>query len=53
LRGYDGRPDGDYGVVVVEWTGFTDDLMGDSNGGLVTTAMIDRLVAAYVVDPGR
>ena len=53
LRGYDGRPDGDYGVVVVEWTGLTDDLMGDSNGGLVTTAMIDRLVAAYAVDPGR
>jgi hypothetical protein len=53
LRGYDGRPDGDYGVVVVEWSGFTDDLMGGSHGGLVTTAMIDRLVAAYGVDPGR
>jgi len=27
LRGYDGEPGDDYGVIVVEWTGLTDEVM--------------------------
>jgi len=51
LRGYDGRPDGAFGVVFVEWTGLSDDLMGNSDGGRVTSEMIDRLVYAYGSGP--
>jgi hypothetical protein len=47
LRGFDGRPADPHGVVLVEWTGLLDDLMGNPAGGRVTEAMIDRLVEAY------
>ncbi len=47
LRGYTGDPDGVYGVEFVEWTGLTDDLMGDSDRGQVSEAMIATLITAY------
>ena len=47
LRGYDGRPDDRFGVVLVEWSGLLDDLMGDSRGGRVSEAMTERLLEAY------
>ena len=51
LRGYEGRPYAAFGVVLVEWTGLSDDLMGNSDGGRVTSEMIDRLVSAYGSGP--
>ena len=53
LRGYDGRPEDEFGVVLVEWTGLNDDLMGNSSGGRVTVEMIERLIRAYGPEPGR
>ena len=47
VRGYDGDPNGPYGVTLVEWTGLTDDLMGNPGIGRVTSAMIETLIAAY------
>ena len=47
LRGFDGDPGGPYGVTLVEWTGLVDDLMGNSDTGRVTEAMIDTLIEAY------
>lgn len=47
LRGYDGQPDDRFGVVLVEWSGLLDDLMGDSRGGCVSEGMTDRLLGAY------
>jgi hypothetical protein len=47
LRGWDGDPDGTYGVVLVEWTGLVDDLMGNPGAGQVSEAMVDRLLEAY------
>lgn len=47
LRGYTGDPDGVYGVEFVEWTGLTDDLMGNPGGGLVSPEMIETLLTAY------
>jgi hypothetical protein len=47
LRGWDGDPDGTYGVVLVEWTGLVDDLMGNPGAGEVSEAMLDRLLDAY------
>lgn len=47
LRGYEGRIDDPYGVVLVEWSGLTDDLMGNPGHGTVTLEMIDRLIEAY------
>jgi hypothetical protein len=47
LRGWDGDPDGTYGVVLVEWTGLVDDLMGNPGAGEVSEAMVDRLLEAY------
>jgi hypothetical protein len=47
VRGYDGEPGGSYGVVIVEWTNLTTDLMGDSGSGQVSEAMIATLIAAY------
>jgi hypothetical protein len=47
LRGFDGDPGDPFGIVLVEWTGLTDDLMGDGRGGRVTLEMIDRLLEAY------
>jgi hypothetical protein len=47
LRGYDGDPHGPYGAILVEWVGLSDDLMGNSEHGRVTEAMIRTLLAAY------
>jgi hypothetical protein len=47
VRGYDGDPTDEYGVVLVEWVGLTDDLMGSARGGVVSPAMIERLATAY------
>ncbi len=33
LRGFEGDPNDPYGVVLVEWGGLLDDLMGNSEGG--------------------
>ena len=47
VRGYDGKPGGTYGVVIVEWTGLSSDLMGDSGRGQVSDEMINTLIIAY------
>ena len=47
VRGYDGETGGPYGVVIVEWTGLTADLMGDSGRGRVSEEMITTLINAY------
>ncbi len=47
VRGYDGEPGDAYGVIVVEWTGLTADLMGNSAHGRVSEKMITTLIAAY------
>ena len=47
LRSFEGTPDDPYGVVLVEWTGLLDDLMGAPGQGRVTEAMIDRLIESY------
>jgi hypothetical protein len=47
LRGFEGEPTGAFGVVVVEWVGLQDDLMGSPESGRVTETMIDRLIDAY------
>jgi hypothetical protein len=53
LRGYDGDPEGPYGVVVVEWSGLSDDLMSNSRGGQVTDEMIESMIVAYGPADGR
>ena len=47
VRGYDGDPGDPYGVVLVEWTGLSSDLMGDSGRGQVSDEMINTLIIAY------
>ena len=47
VRGYDGDPSDPYGVVIVEWTGLSSDLMGDSDRGEVSQEMIDTLITTY------
>lgn len=47
LRGYDGDPADPYGLVIVEWTGLSSDLMGDSARGQVNKEMINELIGAY------
>jgi hypothetical protein len=47
IRGYDGDPGDPYGVVLVEWSGLTDDLMGNPDGGQVSHEMITTLISAY------
>lgn len=47
VRGYDGNPGDTYGVVIVEWTGLSSDLMSDSSRGQVTDEMIKTLITAY------
>jgi hypothetical protein len=47
LRGFDGQLDDRFGVVLVEWTGLLDDLMGNVSGGIVRENLVDRLVDAY------
>lgn len=47
LRGYEVEAPDAPGVVLVEWTGLGDDLMGSPAGGQVTPGMIRTLVEAY------
>ena len=47
VRGYDGEPGDAYGVTVVEWTGLTAVLMGDSARGRASVEMITTLITAY------
>ena len=47
LRGFDAASDERFGVVLVEWTGLQDDLMGNSKGGRVTPRMIRTLMRVY------
>lgn len=47
LRAYEGSPDDPYGVVLIEWTGLLDDIMGAPGHGIVTEEMIDRMIQAY------
>jgi len=47
LRAFEGSPQDPYGVVLVEWDGLLDDLMGASREGQVDDRMIERLIAAY------
>ena len=47
VRGFDGQPGDPYGAILVEWTGMTDDLMGNSGAGRVSTEMIETLIKAY------
>jgi hypothetical protein len=50
VRGFDGETGGPFGVVLVEWTGLADDLMGWPAGGRVSERMIARLIEAYGAD---
>ncbi len=47
IRGFEGDTEGPDGVVLVEWTGLRNDIMGAPDQGRVTGAMIDQLVNAY------
>jgi hypothetical protein len=47
LRAYDGDVEDPWGVVLVEWSGLVDNLMGASRSGRVTKGMINRLIEAY------
>jgi len=47
LRAYEGDPAGPYGAELVEWTGLSDDLMGNPRGGRVTAEMVVTLIEAY------
>ena len=47
LRGFEGAPDDPYGVVLVEWGGLFDDLMGNSEAGVVSEEMIRTLLRTY------
>ena len=47
VRGYDGEPGAPYGVVLVEWHGLRDDLMGNPEGGEFTPEMVRALLEAY------
>jgi hypothetical protein len=47
LRSYQGDPRDPYGVVLLEWTGLIDNLMGSPAVGRVTEAMIETLIDTY------
>ncbi|MCZ6709485.1 MAG: hypothetical protein O7B25_03900, partial [Gammaproteobacteria bacterium] len=47
LRAYQGDSRDPCGVVLVEWTGLIDNLMGSPGEGRVTDAMIESLIEAY------
>jgi len=47
LRAAEGDPDGPFGVVLVEWSGLWQDLMGDARRGRVDAALRDSLLAVY------
>jgi len=47
LRGFEGDIDDPYGVIIIEWTGLSDDLMGNPEGGELTEKMFRTLIDAY------
>ena len=47
LRGFDGEQGDPYGVVLIEWSGLTDDLMSNPDGGKVSATMVETLLTAY------
>ena len=47
VRGFEGEVSDPYGVVLVEWSGLTDDLMGNPGNGRISNEIIDRLIEAY------
>jgi hypothetical protein len=47
LRSYQGDPQDPYGVVLVEWNGLVDNLMGSPDDGRVTENLIETLIEAY------
>ncbi|HCO60848.1 MAG TPA: hypothetical protein DIT58_11745 [Porticoccaceae bacterium] len=51
VRGYEGKLREPYGVTLVEWSGLSNDLMGNSSAGQVSGEMIETLVSAYGPKP--
>ena len=47
VRSYKGDPMDPFGVVLVEWTGLTNDLMSAPGHGRVSDEMIDTLIKVY------
>jgi hypothetical protein len=47
VRSYQGDPRDAHGVVVIEWSGLFDDLMGAPGSGRVGARMIDTLITKY------
>lgn len=47
IRGFEGDSEGPDGVVLVEWTGIQNDIMGAPDYGRVTGDLIDELIDAY------
>jgi len=47
LRSYQGDPNDHYGVVFLEWTGLTNNLMGSPGTGRVSEDMIETLIDVY------
>ncbi len=47
VRSYTGAPGDAHGVVVIEWSGLHDDLMGSPGSGRVGGRMIDTLIENY------
>ncbi len=52
VRSYEGDPRDAFGVVVIEWSGLFDDLMGAPGSGRVSPRMIDTLITNYLLDAG-
>ncbi len=52
VRSYEGDPRDAFGVVVIEWSGLFDDLMGAPRSGRVSPRMIDTLITKYLLDAG-
>jgi hypothetical protein len=51
VRGFEGTVGASWGVELIEWTGLTDDLMGDPAAGAVSDAMVERLLEGYDASP--
>ena len=49
VRSYEGDPRDAFGVVVIEWSGLFDDLMGAPGSGRVSPRMIDTLITNYLL----
>ena len=51
VRSHKEDPKGPFGVVFVEWSGLTDDLMSSPGHGRVSDAMIETLIETYSKRP--